>query len=156
MQHYNDQLWMRHALRVAAQSPCAGEVPIGALVVHNGTCIGEGYNQPIGKIDPSAHAEIIALRVAAQHMGNYRLNESILYVTLEPCAMCAAALIHARIARLVFGARESKTGAVVSCCQLLNGAYGNHRVEWEEGVLADECALLVQEFFRHKRKKVNI
>ncbi len=142
---------MRRALAWAERAAQSGEVPIGALVVHNGKVLGEGANQPIGSHDPTAHAEIVALRAACAHVGNYRLTGATLYVTIEPCTMCAGALIHARIRTLVFGAREPRAGAVVSTANVIENAGLNHRVEVVEGVLADDCGALLKAFFRERR-----
>ncbi|MCG8427917.1 MAG: tRNA adenosine(34) deaminase TadA [Chromatiales bacterium] len=136
--------------RVAEQ---AGEVPVGAVVVRDGEIIGEGWNQPIGQHDPTAHAEIMALRDAATRVGNYRLPETTLYVTLEPCPMCAGAIIHARVKRVVFAASDPKGGAAGSMFDLLpSDQRFNHRTEVEAGVLADECSELLRGFFRAKRR----
>lgn len=143
--------WMRHALELARQAAQAGEVPVGALVVREGRIIGEGWNRPIGTHDPCAHAEIIALRDAAARVGNYRLPGAVLYVTLEPCTMCAGALVHARISELVFGAREPKAGAVLSQARLLEQPWLNWRVSARGGVLEAECAALLTEFFQARR-----
>jgi len=142
---------MRRALELADRAAAAGEVPVGALVVRDGQVLGEGWNQVIGACDPSAHAEIVALRAAARAAGNYRLPGTTLYVTVEPCTMCAGALVHARVAQLVFGAREPRAGAVCSNGALLDAAHYNHRVLWSEGVLAGECASKLQGFFRARR-----
>lgn len=146
-----DVLAMREALRLAAYAGSLGEVPVGALVVREGVVIGRGFNRPIVATDPTAHAEIVALRQAAAYTGNYRLTGCDLYVTVEPCTMCAGALVHARIARLVFGAREPRAGAVVSTMEVLASASLNHRVEVVDGVLADEAQRLMQDFFRARR-----
>ena len=151
MVHDEDEYWMRRALALARQGAAAGEVPVGAVVVRDGVAIGEGWNAPIGHHDPSAHAEIVALRAAAQAVENYRLVGSTLYVTIELCAMCAGALMHARVARLVFAAREPRAGVVVSNAGLLDAAFFNHRIAWSEGVCADEAARLMQDFFRSRR-----
>lgn len=151
----NDTDWMRHALEQAALGGEQGEVPVGALVVLDGEILGQGYNQPIGSCDPTAHAEIQALRQAAAKVGNYRLSGATLYVTIEPCHMCAGALVHARIGRVVFGAREPRAGAVASQNRLLDAAFLNHRVAWQEGVLAEQCASLVSDFFARKRGDSN-
>lgn len=148
-----DSLWMRQALALARRAREAGEVPVGALVVQDGVLLGEGWNRPISAADPSAHAEIQALRAAAQAAGNYRLPGATLYCTLEPCTMCVGALVHARIHRLVFGAPDPRTGVVVSQLSLLDAAFVNHRVHWEGGVLAEESRLLLQQFFRERRRK---
>lgn len=142
---------MREALHLAASAGAQGEVPVGAVVVHEGVIVGRGANRPIGSHDPTAHAEIVAIRQAAAYVRNYRLTGAELYVTVEPCAMCAGAMVHARIARLVFGAREPRAGAVVSTAQVLSTPGLNHRVEVVEGVLAEEAQRLMQEFFRARR-----
>ncbi len=143
--------WMRHALALADRAEAEGEVPVGAVVVRDGEILGEGYNRVIGASDPTAHAEINALRAAAAAVGNYRLPGATLYVTLEPCTMCAGTLVHARIERLVFAAREPRAGVVCSTASLLDSTQYNHRVLWEEGVLADESASKLQAFFRARR-----
>ncbi|AMY07657.1 tRNA-specific adenosine deaminase [Luteitalea pratensis] len=143
--------YMREAVRLAGTAAALGEVPVGAVVVRDGVIIGRGYNRPISGVDPTAHAEIVALRQAAAYVGNYRLTGADLYVTVEPCTMCAGALVHARIARLVFGTREPRAGAVISTGQVLAVAGLNHRVEVIEGVLGDEAQRLMVEFFRERR-----
>jgi tRNA(adenine34) deaminase len=145
------EAFMRAALEQARLALAAGEVPIGAVVVMAGGVIGRGYNQPIGTVDPTAHAEIVALRAAAAAVGNYRLVGATLYVTLEPCLMCVGALVHARVGRLVFGAAEPKSGALVSRVRALGIPGLNHLFEFEGGVLADECRDAVQAFFRTRR-----
>lgn len=147
----DDSHWMRQALALAAAAGEQGEVPVGALVVREGEVLGEGFNAPIGSHDPTGHAEIRALRDAATRMGNYRLPGSTLYVTIEPCTMCVGAMIHARVSRLVFGAREPRAGAVISRLRLLDENHYNHRVRWQEGVLAEESAALITAFFRSRR-----
>jgi len=142
---------MSQALELARRGAEQGEVPVGALVVLDGEIIGQGYNCPIWKNDPTAHAEIQAIRQAAEKIGNYRLVGSTLYVTLEPCVMCVGAIIHARIDRLVFGASEHKTGAVSSVFELLHAEQHNHRLECDGAVLADECGQLLKDFFRARR-----
>ncbi len=142
---------MREALAEAHKATLSGEVPVGAVVVHDGQVIGAGFNRPIGNADPTAHAEIVALRTAARTRANYRLTGTTLYVTVEPCLMCAGALIHARIASLVFGAREPKAGAVRSVMRALDHSSWNHRVTVVEGVLEDECRHLMQTFFDERR-----
>lgn len=142
---------MRAALDLARRAAAAGEVPVGAIVVLDGAPVGFGWNHPIGACDPTAHAEILALRAAAQRLGNYRLAGATLYVTLEPCTMCVGALIHARIEHLVFGAREPRAGAVVSQLHLPEQPWFNHRLRWRGDVLAGESAVLLQEFFRARR-----
>ena len=144
---------MRHALTLAQQGAAAGEVPVGAVIVVNDAIIGEGWNRPITSSDPTAHAEVVALRDAAQRRNNYRLPDATLYVTIEPCTMCVGAMIHARIKRVVFGATEPRSGAVCSHFHLLDteGVY-NHRITWEQGVLAAECAQVMSVFFQTRRK----
>ncbi|WP_255556604.1 tRNA adenosine(34) deaminase TadA [Methylococcus sp. Mc7] len=146
-----DETWMRHALALARTAEAAGEVPIGAVLVRDGEILGEGYNQPISTHDPTAHAEIVALRAAGARLGNYRLVDTTLYVTLEPCAMCMGAILHARVGRLVFGAADPKRGAAVSALRLIDAEFMNHRVELTEGVLAEECGQLLRDFFRNRR-----
>jgi len=142
---------MRHALAQAEQAAALGEVPVGAVVVVGGRIVGRGCNRPITSADPTAHAEIVALRDAAQVLGNYRLPGSTLYVTLEPCTMCAGALVHARVERLVFGAVEPRSGAVVSTAHVLDNVALNHRVTVVGGVLEEECAQKLQLFFADRR-----
>ena len=144
--------FMRAALAEADRARQAGEVPVGAVVVSDGRIVGRGFNQPISSADPTAHAEIVALRDAARAAGNYRLTGVTLYVTVEPCLMCAGALVHARVATLVFGAREPKAGAVVSTMRVLEREALNHRVAVVEGVLEEECRAVVQAFFRERRE----
>ncbi len=146
-----DTYWMQEALILAKQAAALGEVPVGAILVLNGQKIAEGWNQPILASDPTAHAEIAALRAAGQHQNNYRLINSTLYVTLEPCLMCAGAMVHARIQRLVFGAFDPKAGAVSSVFRALENPALNHRVSCVGGVLAEASSQLLQEFFRARR-----
>ncbi len=146
-----DEQWMCCALQLAAKAKAVNEVPVGAVLVHQNEIIGSGHNQPITTCDPSAHAEIIALRAAATSCGNYRLIDTTLYVTLEPCLMCVGALVHARIARVIFGAADAKAGAVVSVFQGLDQPFLNHRVRYAGGLLADRCGNCLSEFFRGKR-----
>ncbi|MFQ5778062.1 MAG: tRNA adenosine(34) deaminase TadA [Terriglobia bacterium] len=143
--------FMEQALAEARQAEEEGEVPVGAVVVAEGEVLARAHNRPVAASDPTAHAEILALRVAAARRGNYRLTGCTLYVTLEPCAMCAAALVHARIARLVYAAADPKAGAVQSCLRLLEAPHLNHRVEVEAGILAEEAAALLQRFFALRR-----
>ena len=143
--------YMKEALLEAAKAEDLGEVPVGAVVVRNGRVLGRGHNQPIGSEDPTAHAEIAALREAARTVGNYRLVGAQLFVTVEPCLMCAGACLHARIQTLVFGARDPKAGAVRSLFQVLDDPAHNHRIEVVEGVLADPCARKLQSFFQKRR-----
>ncbi|HEX7964764.1 MAG TPA: tRNA adenosine(34) deaminase TadA [Gammaproteobacteria bacterium] len=146
-----DEKWMREALSLARQAGAAGEVPVGALVVKDGVLLGSGWNQPIGTHDPTAHAEVMALRAAAHMAENYRLTGTTLYVTLEPCAMCAGAMVHARVARLVYGAADPKTGAAGSVFDLTRTDKLNHRLDVAGGVLAEECGGLLRQFFARKR-----
>ncbi|MGO5000551.1 tRNA adenosine(34) deaminase TadA [Oceanisphaera sp. W20_SRM_FM3] len=146
-----DQYWMRQAMLLAAKAEAEDEVPVGALVVHNGQCIGQGWNRSIGRHDATAHAEIMALRQAGLTLGNYRLLDCTLYVTLEPCIMCSGAMIHSRIARLVYGAADAKTGAVDSNLQLLATPGLNHRVSWQADVLSEDCASQLSAFFKRRR-----
>ncbi len=148
---FNDELWMEEALRSAQRALEAGEVPVGAVVVYEGRIIGRGWNRNICDSDPSAHAEIIALREAGISIGNHRLAECDLFVTIEPCAMCAGAMVHARIKRLIYGAHDPKAGAVQSVMQVLNHPQLNYRVQVRDGVLAGRCAEVLQEFFRVRR-----
>ena len=145
------EYWMRQAMLLAAKAEAEDEVPVGALVVLNGKCIGEGWNKSIGSHDATAHAEIMALRQAGLAVGNYRLLDCTLYVTLEPCMMCAGAMVHSRIQRLVYGAADTKTGAVDSVLQLLATPGLNHLVTWQSGILADECATQLSAFFKRRR-----
>lgn len=142
---------MRLALAEARCAGAAGEVPVGAVVVRDGEVLGSGRNRPIAASDPTLHAEIDAMRAAAQQLGNYRLPGCALYVTVEPCLMCAGALVHGRIERLVYGAAEPKTGAIASAARVLESAAVNHRVEVAGGVLATQCAALLQAFFAARR-----
>lgn len=150
-----DEQWMNRALALARRAYDAGEVPVGALLVKEGELLGEGWNRPILSHDPTAHAEVMALREAGERVGNYRLVDTTLYVTLEPCVMCAGALVHARVKRVVFGAFDPKTGAAGSVFDTLQAPQHNHLIECEGGVLADECGALLREFFRERRRKGN-
>ncbi|MTD28522.1 tRNA adenosine(34) deaminase TadA [Erwinia sorbitola] len=147
----NDEFWMRHALQLAQRAWEEGEVPVGAVLVHQGRVIGEGWNRPIGHHDPTAHAEMMAIRQGGKVIENYRLLDTTLYVTLEPCVMCAGAMVHSRIGRLVFGARDAKTGAAGSLLDVLGHPGMNHQVKFEHGILAEECAALLSDFFRQRR-----
>lgn len=142
---------MRHAIRLAERAEDHGEVPVGAVIVQNGVCIAEGWNCSIGSSDPSAHAEIVALREAGRHLKNYRLVGTTLYVTLEPCVMCMGAIAHARISTLVFGAVDPVRGAVCSAVKLADAEFLNHRVQWQSGVLAGRCGQLLKDFFKSRR-----
>jgi len=146
-----DERFMRAALALAAEAAQAGEVPVGAVVVKDGVIVGRGYNRPISSADPTAHAEIVALREAARHLENYRLLGCELYVTLEPCVMCVGAMAHARIARVVYGARDPKTGACGSIVDLPGLATFNHHGSFEGGVLAAESAEILRRFFAARR-----
>ena len=147
-----DEIYMREALVLAGTAESCGEVPVGAVVVSDGVIIGRGYNQPISSHDPSAHAEIVALRDAAARIGNYRLTSCELYVTLEPCVMCAGAIMHARIARVIFGAADPKTGACGSVMDLFTEAKLNHHTTVTGGVLAAECGARLSAFFSQRRQ----
>ena len=146
-----DEDLMRAALELGREGRRRGEVPVGAIVVLDGAVIGEGFNQPIGTNDPTAHAEIVALRDAARRIGNYRLTGASLYVTIEPCQMCVGAMVHARIARVIYGAAEPKAGAIDSAMRAHEHPSLNHRLEATGGVLDAECRELIQEFFRDRR-----
>ena len=149
----NQEHWMEHCLALAKQAVAGGEVPVAAVVVKDNKLIAEAFNQPISAHDPSAHAEILALRRAAEKLENYRLPGCTLYVTVEPCSMCAGALVHARIEHLVFGAEEPRAGAVVSQQQLLDAPWLNHRVSYEGGVMTEACGQLMSDFFSRRRSK---
>jgi tRNA(adenine34) deaminase len=148
-----DLFWMQRALELARQAEVEGEVPVGAVLVKDDQVLGEGWNAPISEHDPTAHAEIRALRNAATRLGNYRLLDTTLYVTLEPCVMCAGAIIHARVNRVVYGAADPKTGAAGSVFDILNSEQHNHRVQITGGVLEQECSALLKEFFQARRNK---
>jgi tRNA(adenine34) deaminase len=147
----NDELWMEEALRSAQRALEAGEVPVGAVVVCGGEIVGRGWNRNITDSDPTAHAEVVALREAGAAVGNHRLAECDLFATIEPCPMCAGALVHARVHRLIYGADDPKAGAVQSVMQVLNYPQLNHRIEVRSGVLAGRCAELLQTFFKGRR-----
>ena len=147
----NDEFWMRRALQLAERARAEGEVPVGAVLVSGDDCIGEGWNKPVSSHDPSAHAEITALRTGAAQLRNYRLPSTTLYVTLEPCAMCAGAIVLARVKRLVYAAADPKTGAAGSVFNILQTSRLNHRVELTGGILEQEAASLLQTFFRGRR-----
>jgi tRNA(adenine34) deaminase len=147
----NDELWMEEALRAAQRALEAGEVPVGAVVVCAGQIVGRGWNRNIADHDASAHAEVVALREAGAAVGNHRLIDCELFVTIEPCAMCAGAMVHARIRRLIYGADDAKAGAVRSVMQLLDHPALNHRLEIRGGVLAGRCAEMMQAFFKSRR-----
>lgn len=149
----NDEDYMRAAMEQALQAGACDEVPVGAIVVLDGEIVGRGFNQPIGRHDPTAHAEIMALRDAGQRLGNYRLPGCELFVTLEPCAMCSGAIMHARIARVVYGARDPKTGVAGSVLDLFAETRLNYHAAIEGGVLADECGRMLSSFFAARRSK---
>jgi len=144
---------MAHALKLAERSREEGEVPVGAVIVKDGELIAEGWNQPIDKHDATAHAEIMAIRSAGLALNNYRLPDTTLYVTLEPCTMCAGAIIHARIANVIYGAPDPRTGSAGSAVDVFSGDYHNHHVEVEGGVMQDECGKILKDFFRERRNK---
>jgi tRNA(adenine34) deaminase len=147
----SDELWMEEALRCAQRALESGEVPVGAVVVYDGKIVGRGWNRNLTESDPTAHAEIVALREAGANLGNHRLNSCELFATIEPCAMCAGAMVHARLKRLVYGADDPKAGAVHSVLEVLNHPQLNHHMEVQHGVLAGRCAELLQAFFRERR-----
>ncbi len=149
----SDELWMEEALRVAQRALDAGEVPVGAIVVRAGKIVGRGWNRNLTDVDPTAHAEILALREAGARVGNHRLGDCELFATIEPCAMCAGAMVHARLKRLVYGADDPKAGAVHSVLLVLNHPQLNHQMEVSQGVLAQRCADLLQSFFRQRREE---
>lgn len=149
----HDEFYMREALSLARSAECLGEVPVGAVVVREGIIVGRGFNSPIGDSDPTAHAEIAALRDAARALDNYRLPDCELFVTLEPCAMCAGAIIHARIARVIYGARDLKTGAHGGVVDLFAVQRLNHHTQIVGGILADECGSVLSTFFAGRRAK---
>ncbi len=142
---------MRHAIRLAQRAEQQGEVPVGAIVVRDDRCIAEGWNIPITSHDPTAHAEVVAMRGAGVHVANYRLTDATLYVTLEPCVMCIGAMSHARIKRLVFGAYDPKRGAVCNALSLTDASFLNHKISWDGGVLETECSEMLRDFFKARR-----
>ncbi|AFP84499.1 tRNA adenosine(34) deaminase TadA [secondary endosymbiont of Ctenarytaina eucalypti] len=150
-EHCRDEFWMRHALTLSSYAEAEGEVPVGAVLVLNENILGEGWNRSIGHHDPTAHAEIIALRHAGRKIGNYRLLNTVMYVTLEPCVMCAGAMIHSRIRRLVFGAYDAKTGAAGSLLDVLGHPGMNHHMMLTSGLLSQACSAQLRVFFRHRR-----
>ena len=147
----DDEKWMRHAMMLAEKAEALGEVPVGAVLVKDGKVIAEGWNQPILSHDPCAHAEMAALRAGGTALENYRLIDTTLYVTLEPCAMCAGAMVHGRVGRLVFGAADAKTGAAGSVFNIVDHPQLNHQLTVEQGILADECAHQLSRFFQRRR-----
>ncbi|SRR5579883_1147941 len=148
-----DIIWMQRAIQLAEYAAMQEEVPVGAILVLNDQVIGEGYNQPISQCDPTAHAEIMALRAGAERIGNYRLLNATLYVTLEPCLMCAGAIVHARIKQVIYGATDPKAGAIVSMAKVLDKPFLNHRVAYTGGLLADLCGTMLSRFFQARRQK---
>ena len=148
-----DEFWMQHALELARRAESEGEVPVGAIVVYQEQVIGEGWNRPILESDPTAHAEVMALRSAAKKINNYRLPETTLYVTLEPCIMCSGAIIHSRVKRVVYGAQDPKAGAFESAFTVLGTDSLNHQVRVDKGVLAEECGQVLTDFFRKRREE---
>lgn len=153
MRRFEHEKFMRLALRQARRAETEGEVPVGAVVVYDGQVIARAHNRPVTLHDPTAHAEILTLRRAAKKLGNYRLSGCSLYVTIEPCAMCAGAIVHARVEQLIFGARDPKAGACGSALKVLNHRRLNHQVQVVRGVLAEETALIMSEFFRRRREQ---
>lgn len=149
----SDEGWMQYAIRLAERAENQGEVPVGAVLVKDGSLISEGWNVPIKSHDPTAHAEIIAIRSAAKKLENYRLMGTTLYITLEPCVMCMGAISHARIKRIVFGAYDPKRGAVCNALNLSDASFLNHKIDWLGGVLEETCSNLLVDFFRRKRTK---
>lgn len=147
----DDTAFMRRAIELAREAEAAGEVPVGALIVRDGEILAEGFNRPISTHDPTAHAEMVALRAAAARIDNYRLTGTTLYVTLEPCAMCAGAMVHARVARLVYAATDPRAGAAASVFNVVQNPALNHRLEVVPGVLAEECGTLLRDFFVARR-----
>ena len=150
----DDDYWMKQALVLANEAAVTGEVPVGAIVVLDNKVIGKGYNQPISTCDPTAHAEIVALRDAAKATNNYRIMDACLYVTLEPCTMCAGAMIHSRIKRLVYGADEPKAGIINSQGKLLDAPYFNHKIEVVAGICGIECSEVISRFFAARRRQI--
>lgn len=148
----SDADWMQHALQLAEYAASQGEVPVGAVLVYQDQCIAEGWNQTITRHDPTAHAEVVALRQAAQQRQNYRLLDTTLYVTLEPCVMCAGALVHARVQRVIFGAYDPKTGAAGSRFDILRDLRHNHHLECQGGLLAEPCGAVLRAFFKARRR----
>jgi tRNA(adenine34) deaminase len=148
-----DEAFMQKAIELAGKAEALGEVPVGAVVVIDGLVVGEGYNQPISLHDPSAHAELIALKEAAKNIQNYRVSEATVYVTLEPCPMCAGAMLHGRVKRIVFGAFDEKTGALGSVMDLPNHPYSNHRIDAQGGCLQRECSSQISTFFKKRRQQ---
>jgi len=155
MDSETDNRFMQHAIDLAAEAEARGEVPVAAIIVMDNEIVGRGFNRCIADNDPTAHAEVVAMRDAAARIGNYRLNDAILYVTLEPCMMCAGAMVHARIARLVYGATDPKSGVIHSCYGALEQPFLNHRIEVTSGVMAEQCSRQLSGFFRKRRQEKN-
>ena len=151
MQSELDQIFMQQALEQASLAANAGEVPVGAILVRNGTVLSSAFNQPISQADPSAHAEVLALRMAARIDGNYRLPDTTMYVTLEPCAMCCGAMLHARVGRIVYGAPDPKTGAAGSVLDIFSNQKLNHQTKVQGGIMSNECGQILREFFKGRR-----
>ncbi len=152
-----DEAWMRYAIRLAERAEEQEEVPVGAVLVDaTGECLAEGWNSPILHHDPSCHAEMMAIRQGGKKLENYRLIDTTLYVTLEPCVMCMGAIMHARIQRLVFGAYDSQRGAVCHALQLADASFLNHKIDWQGGILEAECSRLLKDFFRQKREQKKV
>lgn len=147
----SDSIFMTRALELAREAERAGEVPVGAVIVKDDAIVGEGWNRPISTNDPTAHAEIVAMRTAAQDLGTYRLLDTTLYVTLEPCPMCAGAMVHARVKRLVYAAADPRAGAAGTIFNIVQHPSLNHRVEYEAGLMADECGAMLRAFFQSRR-----
>jgi tRNA(adenine34) deaminase len=147
----SDAIYMARALELAREAERAGEVPVGAVIVKDGVIVGEGWNRPISTNDPTAHAEIVAMRAAAQNLSTYRLLDTTLYVTLEPCAMCAGAMVHARVKRLVYGATDPRAGAAGTIFNIVQHPSLNHRVECEAGLMGEECGAMLRAFFQNRR-----
>ena len=152
----DDLRFMSHAIDLAREAERAGEVPVGAVIVKDGRIVGEGWNRPISMHDPTAHAEIIAMRAASTHLSTYRLLDTTLYVTLEPCPMCAGAMVHARVKRLVYAATDPRAGAAGTVFNIIQHPSLNHRVEMEAGVMAEECGAMLRQFFAGKREKKEV
>ena len=147
------QGWMQRALRLAEEGRALGEVPVGAVLVQGDDIVGEGFNHPVTSRDPTAHAEIVALRSACKKLGNYRVPGTVLYVSLEPCAMCAGALVHARVGKVIYAAAEPKAGAVDSTQRFFESPQLNHKVQWQSGLMKDEAKALLQDFFKRRREQ---
>lgn len=153
---YADEYWMQHALELAKRAESEGEIPVGAVLVLDNQIVGEGWNRPIGRSDPTAHAEIMALQQGGLLLKNYRLLNTTLYVTLEPCVMCAGAMVHSRIQRLVYGAKDFKTGAAGSLLDVLGHPGMNHQVEVTPNILAEICAAYLSDFFKRRREQIKV